>query len=157
MISFDELGLKHLLHFVLQSYLNPVAFIFYLFVATEVLRIGNFTPFISTGINSQKLVLSSYLIVMPVLYLVWLLINYYFLRSFNEQLIFVDTFAKGYHWLHYVCFISTAIVLSVYISDSGMEGNVMGFIFAPILFLGLAVYSFLHFRWIWIDILNKVG
>lgn len=157
MIPFDELGLKHFVHFFLQSYLNPVAFMFYLFVATEVLRLGNLSFFVSTGTNSQKLLLTPYLVTMPILYTVWLLINYYFLHSFNEQLVFVDTFAKGYHWLHYACFIPTAVVLSAYISKSGMEGNIMGFIYAPFLFLGIAIYSFLHFRWIWVDILNKVS
>lgn len=157
MIPFEELGIKHIVHFFLQGYLNPVALMFYLFVATEVKQLGNLSLFVSTGTNSQKLLLTPYLVIMPILYMTWLIINYYFLQSFNEQLLFVDTFAKGYHWLHYVCFIPTAVVLNVYLSKSGMEGNVMGFIFAPFLFLGIAVYSFLHFRWIWTELLTKVS
>ena len=146
--------IEYLYHFLLQSYLNPVSLLVYLFAFRELFNAFGINAFASSGINNERLNVAWYLVLAPVIYLGWLVVNFYFLRSFDTHLSIDSMLGTDLHWLQYLSFLFTAITLRVYLSSSGMEGNIMGFIFAPLLFVGAAIYGFLYFHWLWSVVLK---
>jgi hypothetical protein len=139
---------EQFIYFLLQSFLNPALFLLYLSFQPFFKTFGIET-FTSSGINNQRLVMGWYLVLMPVTYLTWFIINFYFLRSFNRDLNFNSFVSLDFHWLQYLSFIFTAITLKAYASKTGVEGNIMGFIFAPMLIIGMIVNGILYFMWVW--------
>lgn len=145
--------IEHSLYFLLQSYLNPALFVVYLSFQQFFKTFGVAT-FTHSGINNQRLIIGSYLLLMPLIYLIWFVINFFFLRSFNESLTFNSFVSLDIHWLQYFSFIVTAITLKAYTTKTGVEGNIMGFIFAPMLFIGMLINGIFYFMWIWTVVLK---
>ncbi len=146
--------IKNFISFLLQSYFNPLLFFVYLFGFREFFGRLRIKAFIGTGTNSERLNVAWYLGLAPVIYLTWFLVKFSFLSSFNGDLSPAVFLSLDFHWLQYLSFLVTGLILTVYTSRKGMEGNIMGFIFAPLLFAGMAIYLFFHFRWIWYVVLG---
>ncbi|MEJ2407340.1 MAG: hypothetical protein P8171_24305 [Candidatus Thiodiazotropha sp.] len=145
---------ENLYHFLLQSYLNPVVLLAYLLGFRGLLAAFNVNAFTSTGVNSERLNPVWYLLLAPLIYLVWIAIDFLFLSSFDEHLTINTILGVDFHWLQYASFLLSALTLMAYSSRSGMEGNIMGFIFAPLLFIGMIIYAFFHFQWVWSVVLK---
>jgi hypothetical protein len=143
------------IYFLLQSYLNPALFLVYLSFPS-LFKIFGIETFTSSGINNKRLIIGWYLLLIPFTYLTWFIINYFFLRSFNDDLSFNSFVGLDFHWLQYLSFLFTAITLKAYTSKSGVEGNIMGFIFAPMLIIGMVVNGIFYFIWIW-EVVLKGG
>jgi hypothetical protein len=143
------------IYILLQSYLNPALFLVYLSFHPLLKTLG-IEVFTSSGINNQRLIIGWYLLLMPVSYLTWFVINFFFLSSFNGDLTFNSFVSLDFHWLQYLSFVFTAIILKAYTSKTGVEGNIMGFIFAPMLITGMLVNGILYFMWIW-EVILKGG
>jgi hypothetical protein len=145
---------EYLIRFLLNGYLSPVLFLVYLLSVQPLLDSLGIKASEDTGTNSTRLVLKWYLMLMPGIYLIWLIINFHFLTSFNNQLSIDSFLSLDIHWLEYLPFLFTAVTLKTYTSKSGMEGNVMGFIFFPMLFVGLVISGWSYFHWIWNTVLT---
>jgi hypothetical protein len=145
---------EYLVHFLLNSYLNPTLFLLYLFSCPELLKSFAIEAFENTGTNNNRLLLKWYLVLMPGIYLIWLLINFHFLQSFNSELTIDSFLSLDLHWLQYLPFLFTAFTLRAYASKSGMEGNIMGFIFFPMLIVGLVINGLFYLYWIWNSVIS---
>jgi hypothetical protein len=136
------------LYFLLQSYLNPALFLLYLIFQQLFISLGIET-FTSSGINNQRLVIGWYLLLMPLIYLIWFTINLFFLKSFNAGLSLNSFVNLDIHWLQYLSIFVTVVTLKAYSSKTGVEGNILGFIFAPMLLMGMLINGLFYFMWIW--------
>ncbi|MFA7620193.1 MAG: hypothetical protein WC012_14240 [Thiohalomonadaceae bacterium] len=145
---------EHLFRFLIQSYLSPVLLLFYLFCAQGFLAPFGIRAFASTGTNSERLMGMVYLLVAPVIGFSWLMVSCGFLQSFDAGLSLPAILEGDIHWLQAVGFLVTAFVLRAYLSRNGVEANLMGFIFTPLLLFGAAISASLHFWWIWSVVLG---
>ena len=146
---------ENLYHFLLQSYLNPVVFLVYLFGADSFLAFFKIHAFTSMGMNSQRLNAAVYLVLAPVMYCSWLVISCCFLSSFDANLSVYAMLSTDLHWFQYFGFLFTAFTLISFHSKDGMEANIMGIVFVPFLIGGAAIHGFFHFYWIWSVILVR--
>jgi hypothetical protein len=154
LLCVNQMMVKYLYHFLLQSYLNPVLLLVYLLGFRELFNAFRLNAFTNIGINNERLNIAWYLMLAPVIYLCWLVTDFYFLRSFDNYLTIGSILGVDLHWLQYLGVLFTALTLKVYTSKNGMEGNVMGFIFAPMLFVGAVICLFFHFYWVWSVVLK---
>jgi hypothetical protein len=149
--------IENLIRFLLQSYLNPLLFVVYLFGFRKLFNTFGITISTYVGTNNERLSIAWYLVLMPGIYLIWFSVNFMFLKSFNEHLTIDSFLSLDIHWLQYLGFVFTGLTLKAYSSSSGMEGNIMGFIFFPILLSGIAINGFYYFYWIWSVVLAGAG
>lgn len=115
--------------------LSPLSFIlFFVIISTPFSRFV-FKPTEST--NVSRLVPWTYLVFCAVLFLSELaLVSVYNLTA-PQPVNLIEIFQPKYYWISIICWLVTAFTLHTYIN--GMEGNVMGFIFFPMLLISSIV------------------
>ena len=107
--------------------LNPFCLVFFFFFATSKQSLY----FENKGTNTQKLKVVPYLVYCLVFALAVLLITYLVGLLLPEGLNIWEIYQPKYYWLSIPGWLVTSLTLSAYFK--GMEGNIMGFIFFPLL------------------------
>jgi len=138
-----------LIHFLLQSYLNPVVFGVYLFVLKDALRLIGIQILIEQEQNKYQIELKYYLLLAPFLYVIWLIIDFVFLRALNSELQLLDFISYEYSWLNIIVFALTLFLIKELTSKKGIAINLLGFIYAPLAAMTLVFYVGLHFFWLY--------
>jgi hypothetical protein len=132
---------------IVFCYFNPALFLYYVLSSSYFSEIGIETME-SVGTNSQRIKLKVYFVLIPILFVIWNLLVYLVLGSVNPDITLWDIMSIQRSYLVYFSCACTAITLSVYLGKPGMEGNVMGFIFAPFMLLALVLMAYKHFMWL---------
>lgn len=116
------------LNMLLNIVLSPITLILFLLVTTP-FNSAVFSA--SAGTHSSRLVFWTYLLFCTGLLLaIFLLVEIYNIAA-PQKITLVEILQPRYYWLSLCCWLITAFTLSVF--GKGMEGNVLGFIFFPIL------------------------
>lgn len=118
------------LNLLFNILLSPLSFLLFFLVVTPFSQ----AVFVAgSGVNISRLVPWTYLLFCGgLLILVYLLVGFYNLAA-PKKITLLDVMQPKYYWLSLLCWLVTAFTLWTYIK--GMEGNVMGFIFFPLLLL----------------------
>lgn len=111
---------NHLIHFLLQSYLNPVVFGAYVFVLRDVLRLVSVHILIKHEHNKYHIALKCYLLLAPFLYAIWLIVDFLFLSALNPNLKPFDFLADEYGWLNAIVFALTFLLIKELTSKKGL-------------------------------------
>jgi len=112
---------------IVNLILNPICFVFFFFFATS----NQSLFFESKGTNTQKLKVVPYIIYCLAFAFTVLLITYVVGLLLPGGLNLWEIYQPKYYWLSIPGWLVTGFTLNAYFK--GMEGNIMGFIFFPLL------------------------
>lgn len=108
--------------------LSPLTFVLFYLITTP-FNHYIFKP--GAGTNTTKLIPWTYFLFCVVLFsLSFGLVAFYNITS-PQPVSLIDILQPKYYWISIGCWLATALTLNTYVK--GMEGNVMGFIFFPML------------------------
>ena len=142
--------IEQVLHFVLQSYLNPGMLLAYLFCIDKLLSPAKVQLLIRAETASFHIRPVYYLLIAPMCYLIWLLADYWFLASFDSDLKIAQMLSAEYSWANYLGFFITACFLYGLSSAKGITTNplILFYIHFPIYMIGLLSYLIAHLLWV---------
>ncbi len=137
-----------ILYYVGFFLLNPISFIVYLFAILPALEQLKYAPSIQMNGNMSRLQLLPVLLSVVLISGLFLLFSYLFLSALKD--ISLNTFLQPKSlYVQVSCFAVMAMVLFVFVSPQGVEGNIAGFIFFPFIAFASLILVGLHFFWIW--------
>ncbi|MES2824058.1 MAG: hypothetical protein V4732_10690 [Pseudomonadota bacterium] len=111
-------------------FFSPITFLLFFIIATPLNHIA-FTAGSET--NVMKLVPRAYFVFGAALAIIALLLVAGYNIAAPQKILLIDILQPTNYWVSIISWIITACTLHIYIK--GMEGNVMGFIFFPMLFI----------------------
>ena len=114
--------------FFIRSTLHPV--FFFLFI----MRFDRTPYVIKVGINTSKIDLSYYIPIVIGMYALYYVAFYKIWKIFFKKISFQDWSSKIFSWFELIPLILSGFNLYVW-TVQGMEGNIMGFIFFPLMLL----------------------
>ncbi|HWV14060.1 MAG TPA: hypothetical protein VN030_01425 [Cellvibrio sp.] len=118
------------LNLLFNILLSPLSFLLFFLVVTPFSQ----TVFVAgSGVNISRLVPWTYLLFCGGLLLLGYLLAGLYNIAAPKKMTLLEAMQPKYYWLSLLCWLVTAFTLWTYIK--GMEGNVMGFIFFPLLLL----------------------
>lgn len=117
----------HTILSVVNIVLSPICFVFFLLVSYANQSIF----FESKESNTQKLKIVPYLIYSLLYVLTIVLVTYGLSNIVSEQFTIEELYQPKYYWLSIIGWGITLLTIKTYLK--GMEGNIMGFIFFPLL------------------------
>lgn len=119
---------------VINIVLSPVNLLFFVFFAST--KSNSDRYFENAGTNVSRLKIAPYLLYNLSFVASVLLITYGVVFFMADDLVFWEVYQPRYYWLSITGWIVTLLTLKVYFK--GMEGNIMGFIFFPMLLFASA-------------------
>lgn len=146
----------HLLHLLPYTLLNPVILLVYIFTFSgeSSARKRWSQPFYPTGSNSIRINLLVYLVFSLLAVAVFVLFKQLVLAPLMvgdaRMLDFILIEPNLMHWIAYGCCL---LVLGTYLSPQGLEANVAGFVFFPLLLLGALLLTIQHLHWLWLEVI----
>lgn len=142
------MSLSLIIYYCSYFLFSPIAFIVYIFAVFPVLEKLKITSSVDMGGNVSRLHLIPILISVVLVSGLFMLFSFLFLSSIKEMSL--NTFLQPKNQnLQIACFVITAFVIYFFTSSKGMEGNIAGFIFFPILVVTSITLIVLHLIWIW--------
>lgn len=136
------------LYYLGYLFFNPLAMFVYLLAVPPVLAKFNYNAIISLPDNSFKVQLIPLFISVFIISSLFLIMSFLLLSSIKDMT-FIEFLQPKSFYVPIVCFSMTPFTLYFISTTKGLEANVFGFIFAPILFLASVTLLFLHFSWVW--------
>jgi len=132
-----------------SCWLNPLVVLAYLLFA------GNFPDHRGQNLlasqpetNCTRLFVAPYLILAPLIYAAAITSMWLVVHSINPRIELIEMFSPASSWLTYLGFAVAGVCLAVCFSKSGMEGNVMGFIFFPLFAVSICSLAIAHTSWL---------
>ncbi len=100
--------------------------------------------------NGFRIKTGTYLILAPILYAVWLIMDYYFLVNFNSELTLSGRLNVDYGWSGYLSFFITGLYIIGLMSANELstKNHFQLLVHAPVVFIALIAYSAPHLIWI---------
>ena len=150
------LELVQLLHLLLYTFINPVIFLVYIFTFSDEYFLHNrwIRPVYQTGTNSMRINVKAYLLFSLLAVASFALFKQLVLAPLIDGDVFWQEFTliepTLMHWVAYGCCLP---VLCYYSSPKGLEANVAGFIFFPLLLVGSLLMAILHLNWLWREVI----
>ena len=126
-----------ILYLILNITLNPFVFLFYLFFIAYRLEKSKSLTYVST--NTQRLNPTRYLLICSSTFLAILVIHWGLGNFTSLEVNVLDWFQPNFVIVNIGVWLMVYWTLHTYCT-TGIEGNIMGFIFAPILFFCCFVY-----------------
>lgn len=126
---------------LLNIALNPFSLLFFILFGTH--NSHEHRYFVSTGTNVSRLLLGPYLLFL-LFYIGMVLLPFYgyYLIFQDSSADFWATFQPKYYWLSIIGWLASGLTISTYLK--GMEGNIMGFIYFPLLLLPAGALCFVN-------------
>lgn len=139
-----------LLYFLVQSYLNPILLLLYIFSIRSMLQAAGIRLTYDDKSSAIRLKLHSYLIVAPILYALLLVMDFFFLINFNAELSLPDRLNAGAGWLNYVSYIITFFYLKEMLSAGGFSAGHFArlLIHIPVIAVAVLAQATSHLHWI---------
>lgn len=144
----DLFAVVKLLLFV---FLNPLIILAYIFAFSEgsPLLGLKLQPFYDVGDNSMRINLGVYLLFCPLAYAGFIALQLSVVSPLALQpLNAFELLQVQLSWSNVIAHLASVFTLAALLSRSGVEGNVAGFIFAPIILVSSALLFINHVFWL---------
>ncbi|NNE63449.1 MAG: hypothetical protein HKN34_05150 [Gammaproteobacteria bacterium] len=142
--------IESLLYFLVQSYLNPILLLLYIFSIRNMLQAAGIRVTYDDQSSGIRLKFHSYLIVAPILYALLLVMDFFFLINFNAQLSLLDRLNAGAGWLNYLSYIITFFYIKEMLSARGFSAGHFArlLIHIPVIAIAVLAQATSHLLWI---------
>lgn len=144
----DKLTLVNLIAFI---FFNPLIILAYIVAFSEdsPLHCLKLQPFYDVGGNSMRINLWLYLLFCPLAYAGFIALQLYVVSPLSAQPLSVfELLQVELSWSNVIAHLASVFTLAALLSRAGVEGNVAGFIFAPVILVGSALLFINHVSWL---------
>lgn len=128
---------------LVNAFLNPILIPLYIVLFGE-----NDQFFVLVGTNSSKMFPAPYLIFCTLFGIGTLAFQFAFHKITHSEQTFLDFSTPNRWWIAILPALLDALIVWSFVSDSGVEGNIMGFIYFPMCVFGSLCFSFLYVSWL---------
>ena len=142
--------IESLLHFLVQSYLNPILLLLYVYSIRVMLLPAGIQLMVNGEGSGIRIKFHIYLLVAPILYALLLVIDFFFLTNFNSELSLLDRLNVDAGWLNYLSYFITFFYLKEMLSASGFSAShfVQLFIHIPVIASAVLAQATSHMLWV---------
>ena len=142
--------IESLLYFLLQSYLNPILLLLYIFSIRNMMQAAGISLTDNDESSGIRLKFHRYLIVAPILYALLLVTDFFFLINFNAEISLLDRLNAGAGWLNYVSYIITFFYIKAMLSAGGFSAGHFAqlLIHIPVIAVAVLAQATSHLHWI---------
>ena len=129
-------------------FFNPLSLAAYFFVINPALEKSNFKTMTNMSYNSFSIHLVPFFISVFLMSGLFLVSSFLFISSL-KNMSFIEFIQPKSFYLQIGCYFLTFIVISNFSASKGVEGNIAGFFYFPIIVATSATLAVIHFKWIW--------
>lgn len=136
---------------LLFIFLNPLIILAYVLAFSENSPLQGFKlqPFYDVGDNSMRINLWLYLLFCPLACASFIALQLYVVSPLAAQpLSAYELLQVQLSWTNVIAHLASVVTLAALLSRAGVEANVAGFIFAPVILAGSVLLFINHLSWL---------